>query len=451
MGLGPTGPKLWQVNIAGGKFTLVREEPLEGTAAVQPKVIGKDWNEFLRPKLNIGLLPPTQVFLRVVQLPKTDSFEETVSMLEFQLEKLSPLPVAQIAWTFELVSNQGLGDGQTAILVVVARSLVEELLGKFEGHGFLADRIELPFVDQLLGLEVQRDCAVLFPVDTGETAKVVWVAWWYGGVLQSIGQIHLMAEGSPTEALRAQLAQMAWAGELEGWLTTPPKYFLVGDSATAEIWKPILEGVADKEVEVIPPAPSKSLAALTAKRSVKSDPKVGLLPPDFTSRYRQQFIDKLWMQGLFGLLALYLFGLLIYFGIVAIKGWQYDSIQTQEIAQGTAYTNSVKLRDQMRVLQEQVNLQFAALNCYLVVATNLPPDLTLDSMGFDRGNKLSLFGSGSAGVSPQVNDFVKALKLSKINDQPVFKAVDVLSVSLKPGGAQVSWNVNCELRRTEVE
>ena len=449
-GLEPAGPKLWQVNAAGGRFTVAHDEALLAPAAIQPKLIVKDWNELVRPRLNIALLPPSQVFIRVVQLPKVEDFEETLSMLEFQLEKLSPLPVAQIVWTFELAPSRGLSETQTAVLVVVSRQIVEEFLGKLEGFGYLADRIEVPFIDQLLALEVSRDSVLLFP-SAAETPSLLWAAWWYGGSLQNIALIHLPSDGHPAEVLKAQLGQIAWAGELEGWLTSPPRFYMVADEPTWARWQEWLKDHFDPPVEYVPSATPSNLLSMTAKRAVQSSSKAGLLPLDFKNRYRQQFIDRLWMQGLFGVLALYLLGLLAYFGIVAFKGYQQDELQAAEIGQGNAYTNAVRLHDQVKVLQEQVNLQFAALNCYLMASTNLPTDLNLESLNFDRGTRLTLYGNGGPEAAPRVFDFNAALKQSKVGGQPVFKSVEGPTINLKPGGAQISWNFSCELRRPEVE
>lgn len=451
MGLTPTGPRLWQVSLAGGKVSLGADGPLEAAAATDPKLVAKDWNELIRPRLNLALLSPTHVFVRVVQIPKAEDPGETLAMLEFQLEKLSPLPVPQIVWTYETVPTQGLSENQTIILVVVARQRVEELLGKLEAQGYLADRIELPFLDQLLALEIRRDCALLFPVASEDNSKSFWIAWWFGGNLQSIGQIHLPSEGNLAEALKSQLAQMCWAGELEGWLTSPPRYFLVADDATAADWLPQLEGIFDPPLEVVPAAPEKTLAGLAAKRAITASNQVGLLPPEFSARYRQLFVDKLWMQGLFGLVGAYLCGIFIYFVIVAFKSHQLDNLMTEERGQSIAYTNTIKLHDQVRVLQDQVNLQFAALNCYSAIATNLPPELSMDSMNFDRGAKLSVYGSGGSEAGNRVFDFVELLKKAKQGDQPLFGPITGPTVSVKPGGQQISWSLSCDIRRPEVE
>src|ERR1039458_5662094 len=117
--------------------------------------------------------------------------------MELQLEKLSPMPVAQIVWTIHILSRHGhpprqndakpeaqteaatatetkAEDLQTVVVVIAERSVVEEFLGKLEGRGYLADRLEVPMLDQLEatpatedGLSRQSDAAAdvwIYPV-----------------------------------------------------------------------------------------------------------------------------------------------------------------------------------------------------------------------------------------------------------------------------------------------
>src|SRR2546430_9149385 len=49
-------------------------------------------------------LPAEHVFLRVAQFPRSE-FNETVSMFELQLEKLSPVPFAQIVWILQVLPH----------------------------------------------------------------------------------------------------------------------------------------------------------------------------------------------------------------------------------------------------------------------------------------------------------------------------------------------------------
>ena len=50
--------------------------------------------------------------------------------------------------------------------------------------------------------------------------------------------------------MKEQLAQIVWAGELEGWLTAPPQWHLVADGATAGEWETLLRDGLGEPVEV---------------------------------------------------------------------------------------------------------------------------------------------------------------------------------------------------------
>jgi len=202
---------------------------------------------------------------------------------------------------------------QTVVAVIVARSLVEDFLGQLEGQGYLADRLELPLLDQLLATPITDDGAWIYPGGTAEKTSGL-VAWWYGGTLRNLGLIHLPAGERRSAVLNEQLAQMTWAAELEGWLTSSPRWHLVADDATAAAWQPIFNQSLDQPLEIVAPLPPVELAALTAKRSARPSPTPNLIPGEFPQRYHQQFVDRLWIRGLGAVLALYGVGVLMYFG-----------------------------------------------------------------------------------------------------------------------------------------
>src|SRR6266511_2555029 len=94
LGAGGDVRYLWQ--FSARSFNLQREESKLPKEPFSPKIVIKDWHTLYQPKLNIAWLPADRVFLRVVQLPSTDDLAEMTSMVELQLEKLSPLPVTHI-------------------------------------------------------------------------------------------------------------------------------------------------------------------------------------------------------------------------------------------------------------------------------------------------------------------------------------------------------------------
>ena len=268
------------------------------------------------------------------------------------MEKLSPIPVTQIAWTIHILPRRSEAererkrsrrpepdDLQTVIVVIAARHAVEEFLGKLEDRGYLADRLEAPMLDQLEatpaaedGLSRQSDPAHadawIYPsAFHGQNAALV--AWWCGGALRNLSVIILPPGGDPVKGLKEQLAQLTWAGELEGWLTAPPSWHLVAEGAVATEWENALRVGLGETVHTTPPLPLEELAARTARRSAEAEAtRVALLPQEFSARYRQQFFDRLWLRGLIATGVLYVVGVLIYFCAVG-----FLAVQTHKVEQ----------------------------------------------------------------------------------------------------------------------
>ncbi|MGH8679322.1 MAG: hypothetical protein ACREUQ_13360, partial [Burkholderiales bacterium] len=209
--------RLWRFATGGGKAELSADLADKPNKPLPAKHVVKDWTALLESKLNIAWLPADQVFLRVIQLPKCDE-AELRAMVELQLEKLSPLPVAQIVWSFEIIPQQGAAptEEQTFVVVIVARQVVEHFLGQLEGKGYLADYLELPFLHQLRATQVDADGAWLFPQAEEGGRATCLIAWWYGGTLRQLGLAHLTAPGHWPQDIGEQLTKTAWAGELEG-------------------------------------------------------------------------------------------------------------------------------------------------------------------------------------------------------------------------------------------
>lgn len=444
----PDANRLWQFDAKSG--ALNREA---SSASGQPLPAGlteKSWTSLWQKKLNIAWLPPENIFLRVIELPKS-SFGETLSMVELQLEKLSPVPVTQIVWTLQLLPQAPAENIQTVIVVIVERNVVETFLGKLETQGYLADQLEVPMLDQLAATKAGEDGAWLYPaLLNGQNAALV--AWWAGGALRSLSFIVLPAEGDRAQSLKDQLAQLVWAGELEGWLTTTPRWHLVADGAIAGEWETFLREGLGEPVEVMKPVPPPELAAHTARRATAADAShPALLPAEFSARYHQQFVDRLWLRGLMAAGVLYAIGVVIYFCATWVLGYQTGKVEQQVAALSGSYTNTLQLMARANVLQERQDLKFAALDCWKLVADQLPAGISLQRFSFGDGRKLALSGVVTPDQITPLTDFYDALRKAQVNKQAMFIASGGVPLSYRQNGNQVTWNFSLELRRTEAE
>jgi hypothetical protein len=451
---GPQTQHLWQFD--AHSFSLQREHAAPVSDPLPPHLVGKSWSSLWQPRLNVAWLPPESVFIRVAQFP-TSTPEEIRAMVELQMEKLSPIPVTQAVWTMHVIppaagvprlAASEKGSMQTVAVTIVPRSAVEELLGQLEEQGFMADRLEVPELDQLQATDIREDGAWIYPGTPVSNRALV--AWWYGGVLQNLAL--LTASGAdPAAGLKDQLMQMAWGGELEDWLTSPPSWHLVAEGAVAQEWEQWLRAALDQPVQTVAPVSGSALAALSARRAAEASPDLSLLPPEFAARYRQKFVDRLWLRGLGALLVLYGVGCIIYFIAVGFLRFQTTGVESQVNVITPGYTNALQIKARFDVLKERQELKFAALDCYEKTAELMPEGLVLESLNFSDGKKLMLSGTAPAQQVDGVIDFSGKLRKATKNGQPLFtpeRAVPLIT-HVNPVNSTVTWSFGLELKRVE--
>ena len=464
----PATRHLWNFVPDRNQPKLEKEQDVPATAPLPEKLTQKDWSDLVRPRLNVAWLPPGQVFLRVVQLPAADQ-QELLSMLEFQLEKLSPLPVTHVVWSLEVLPSQA-EKMQTAVVCIVSRDAVEQFVGNLEQSAYQPDRLEIPQLNQILAHGVREDGAWIY-MGEEELANFCTVAWWAGGTLQQVQLIHL-PEGNPAPAapgeetapispadllvtranfLREQLMQIAWAGELEGWLNPPVRWHLVASEPVAEQWEPLIREWTEEGVDTSRPMTRQDLARFSGNRVLQGIDGANLLPAEFSVKYRQQFIDRLWMGGLGALIGVYALGVVIY--IIALQFYSFRQTQVQEQVGflSETYTNVLQLREQVEVLQDQLNLKYAALDSWKVASELLPADFTLSWLVLSRGQTLQLQGTAPADATLQVTEYNEAIRNATVSGQRLFSFVTTPNIQNRPGSQGLSWQFNADLRLADVE
>jgi hypothetical protein len=438
-----SGRRLWQLAPSGDHYAVHAEKTLLLDEGIPLGMVAKDWQSLFRPKLNVAWLPAEKVFLRAIQLPASDA-AEIGQMIELQLEKLSPLPVGQMVWSFYLLPRPPEKPDalQTVVVVIASRDAVEEFLGHLETKGYLADRLEAPGLDQLLTAKMEEDGVWVFA--SGDTEPVL-AAWWYGGTIQNLTLVLLTAGPERGPRLKTQLEQIAWSGELDGWLSSPPVVHLVAGPAETRFWEPVFRDIG-QPLKLYPAATGPQLAALSAKRCGEAGAGTSLLPREFAVRYRQKFVDGLWMRGLVAVLSAYIFGVLIYFGALYVLKMKFNKVKQDLASISGSYTNALKDREQIKILVDRQELKYKALDCWKAVAERLPDGMTLGQMYFQRG-KLELSGTAEAEEADTIGKFNEDLRhVNNPNrpDQPLFS--DISPPHMSTHGTATDWGFSCQLQ-----
>jgi hypothetical protein len=453
--LAPDAKRLWKFDAKGKSFVLGGEQRVPHAETLPSTWVGKSWGDLLQPKLNVAWLPSENVFLRVVELPAANA-DETFSMVELQLEKLSPFPVTQIVWTMHYLGTHQSppkADGtveslQTVIVVIASRAVVEEFMGRLERDGFLSDRLEAPMLDQLEAVAPKEDSVWLFPTTIGGQNAAL-VAWWFGGAWRNLSFVTLPPAGDRAGELKTQLGLLAMAGEVEGWLTSHAEWHLVADPVNATEWEQLLRAALNEPVRVIPPPSPAELAGRSASRAAASTVKAQLQPEEYSARYREQFSERLWLHALGYAGVVYAVVVIFWLSMGAWVGFQARGVESQVAALGGAYTNAIQLKAKLGVLQERSQLKFAALDSMEQVAETIPAALTLRRWSFAEGSRLSLSGEVAADDTQKLIDFYDALRKAKKDNQPFFSSEGGDPLAYRQSGNNVSWSFSLILKHAE--
>ncbi len=435
--------QVWMFAVGKDKLSFSSEVSAAHESPLPAGTRQRDWQELLQPRLNIACLPSGLVFVRVIQLP-AGSADEIPSMVEFELEKVSPLPTAQVVWTFEVLerSPEGLS---TVLVVVAARNAVEEFLGGLEVGGFIAHCLDVPLVRELRSLQPTED-GIWILVEDSQSERTVLAAWRVGGIWREVTLIRLAEGDAGAEQLLQQLACGAWGGELAGWLQAVPPVHLRGSPEAAHLLTEPLARWQGQEVQVEPRLAPQVLAHAGATYHLESAAS-SLVPPEVVARHRNQLIDRLWIKGLGNVGITYLFFVFCYFAVLKYQEHQLDDTRAEAVSLGKTYTNTLQLKERITVIQGQIDLRFAALNAWRAAVERLPESMTLSRLNFDKGRTLKLLGTVPAENIPDVTRFNSELKKVMIDGQPLFASVTPANIRSQAGPS--AWDFEAVLRRSE--
>lgn len=416
------------------------------SAPIPPRVGGRDWQLLLKPRLDIAWMPADEICFRVVDLPTTDP-GEVGPMVEIQLERISPLPPSQVVAGHELLGPSASG-GTTVLVVIAPRTAVEERLEALGARGFLPDRLDVGIARELVsrstgdGLWIVGD-----PGDPGGASGLLLVAWRVGGFWRQVDVIKVPPGEAAHRFLLEALTRVAWAAELDGWLRgTMPVVQLIVDRDLAGQLEGALGDWSGQSVHRQDIRRVSETAASTA-RDAFAGTGLTLVPVETAVKNRQAFVDRLWVRGLGTIGMTYL---VLVLGYLAWLNYQKDELESQKVnLKGLAqhYTNALRLKDQVLILEEQVNLRFAALDCWKAAVEKLPASMTLTTMNFVRGKTLRLDGTVDPAAREDVTRFNSELAAIEVRGQRLFSSVKPAQQTVR--GSVATWSFEAELNRLD--
>lgn len=446
------GSRLCQFSVSSKKVKLSGDLRVADLIELPAKAVGKDWRDLISRKLNIATLPPEKVFLRVVELPECEP-DELLPMVEFQIEDLSPLPMAQAVWSAEAVpGSTGTEGNQTVLVMIAERGVVGDRLDELEAVNYLADRVEVPLLRELVPGEPREDGAHIQLVQ-GADSVLALVSWWFAGRLRDVNSFNLPDTAASRDELVEKINSVALAGEVAGWMPDEPACHLAKRGDVAADWNTALAKCFGR-IREVEPMSEVDLATAAVEFTARTTAP-GLMLEDYSARNRQRFQDGLWMEGIKGAVALMLIGLCIFFAYGSWLQGNLEDLNQQVKVQGLQYTNALSLKAKMQTLKKQEALKTAALNAWSEVAIGLPGELKFTQLMFssDRtleGNtsrKLRIVGTADDGKETFIDDYNLALTRMEVEGsegQKLFSSVSPGPSRKDPRKKLTTWSVECK-------
>ncbi|MCH2385909.1 MAG: hypothetical protein MK293_11710 [Pedosphaera sp.] len=444
------GSRLCQFSVSSKKVKLTGDLRVAEGDDPPAKAVGKDWSDLLSRKLNIATLPPEKVFLRVVELPECEP-DELLPMVEFQIEELSPLPMAQTVWSAEAVPGSAGAEGNQTVLVMIAeRGVVEDRLDELEAVNYLADRVEVPLLRELVPGEPREDGAHIQLVQ-GADSVLALVSWWFDGRLRDVNSFNLPDTAASRDALVEKINSIALAGEVAGWMPDEPACHLTKRGDVAGDWNAALAKCFGR-IREVEPMSEVDLATAAVEFAARTTAP-GLMLEDYSARNRQRFQDGLWMQGIKGAVALMLIGLLGFYVYGSMLKGTLDEKQELVTVRSNQYNGALLLKAKVETLEKQKALKYAALEAWHKVSTGLPGELKFTELAFASGRtldgntsrELRISGAADAGKATLIDDYQEALtRMERSDGKALFSSVRAETIRQDTRKNQTVWSLKCE-------
>ena len=444
------GSRLCQFSVSSKKVKLSGDLRVADLIELPAKAVGKDWRALLSRKLNIATLPPEKVFLRVVELPECEP-DELLPMVEFQIEDLSPLPMAQAVWSAEAVpGSTGTEGNQTVLVMIAERGVVEDRLAALEAANYLADRVEVPLLRELVPSEPREDGAHI-QLGQGADSVLALGSGGFDGRLRDVNSFNLPDIAASRDELVEKINSVALAGEVAGWMPDEPACHLAKRGDVAADWNTALAKGFGR-IREVEPMSEVDLATAAVEFAARTTAP-GLMIEEYSVRNRQRFQDGLWMEGIKGVVALMLLGLL---GFYVYGSMLQSTLQDKHdlvTVKSNQYTKALLLKAKVETLEKQKALKFAALAAWDKVSTGLPAEMKFTRMRFESsravdgstGRKLLITGAADAGQATLSDDYQEArTRMESDNGKALFSGVRADSIRQDTRKKQTVWSLTCD-------
>ncbi len=368
-------------------------------------------------------LPSSQLLMRILELPSTNA-QELRSMVELQMDQISPFPVDQLTFSYEVLKRT---ENHSRVLAVAAQRKTVDTLGDL----FKAQNVYIRSLDaevlawwSLLIAYGQVPCegrVVLILEEHTEFSMIVVD----DGVPVCFRSLELFHNFTDETVMHEIVEEMHYT------LLSLEAEYGHRDNCALEVWseaefpeqlvnllKEHCGGPVNlHELNSIPPV-SEGLALRTAERRLHH---AELVPREWIELQRRKRLIKVGTVAAITVLSVWLAVITITGAVFSIQQAAYNRVKREAAKYEGPARAAQAAREEMLSLEKYADRSHSALECLREITTSLPDGVEIASFTYKKGEAVSLRGSSDRAES--VYDFFEKLGasgiFSGIKDQPV--------------------------------
>ncbi len=409
-----------------GQGSLPMELPEEGNiaeTAVTAAQLPDEILEQLTGDLTVSIRT-SELLMRTMEFPTADP-AEIASMVGFQIDKVSPFPLDQLAVSHEILKQAE--DSALVLMVAVKRDCIDDIGDIFQQKGLYIHSMDARVLGWLHLLENEghidgTGCEILIIDDEVDFALV------------------FLSEGLPVSfrSLHAKISDEGIVDELAHEIgytltTLDTEHDLPTPSAIA-IWSlynlppDVRDHLKEKSGLTIQCNDLATLPTLSSgiiARALHTDNRIELIPREWIEYKKNERLKKKFTLISAAIVAVWLLFVLVFTVTYQTRSIKLKRIQKRADAIAPAAAKAFENREKLKAIKIYTDRSNSALECLREVTNLLPPgDIEFASFNYNQGKGVSF--RGSAESDDAVYDFFNSL-----TDSPLYAHLKDQSVNTR--------------------
>ncbi|MBN2301129.1 MAG: pilus assembly protein PilM [Lentisphaerae bacterium] len=368
----------------------------------------------IRGRVSLGL-PTSQLLLRVVNLPSVDPVE-LKSMVELQMDKISPFPVENMIISYEILRMH---ETTSVVLIGATRKEVVESAGKMLSQtGLRIARVDATILGWLRLLsgadQIAREgCQVVLLID-GHMPEIIVVMDGIPVAFRSLGDIGDLSRDELVSEISSELNYTLISLDLEYGTVAVNRISVWYSGAVPDGLSNTLSRQYGCEIQLSELAALPGVSEGIATRLAECDGNMfDLRPVSWLQAERaKQFGGRVLTAGSI-ILGVWLMMAVALLGALSYQKWQLGRLRTEQNKWSRPALEVRAMRRRVGMIAKYTNTTHSALECLRDITVRMPPSgIDLTSFSYRKGEDVKI--TGEADSAELVLNFNENLNNSKL-------------------------------------